>query len=58
MIRYTQEAVLPRLTDAIEEVRQEEAAAAQKSSKAHNLRTTLRPLPVVNDQGDRAQAAS
>jgi hypothetical protein len=46
MIRYTQEAVLPRLTSAIEEVRQENAEAAEKASKALGLRA-LRHLPVI-----------
>ena len=54
MIRYTKEAVLPRLTEAIEEVRQEDAEAAQKASKAHRA---LRLQPVVTSVQDRAQAA-
>jgi hypothetical protein len=57
MIRYTEEAVLPRLTDAIEEVRREDAEAAQKASKAYALRA-LRHLPIVAAVDDRAQAAS
>jgi hypothetical protein len=56
MIRYTEEAVLPRLTDAIEEVRQEDAEAAQKLGKSHALRA-LRHLPVVAAVDDRTQAA-
>ncbi|HEX7506505.1 MAG TPA: DUF4070 domain-containing protein, partial [Polyangia bacterium] len=54
MIRYTKEAVLPRLSEAIEEVRQEVAEAAQKASKAHRA---LRPQPVVTPVQDRAQVA-
>jgi radical SAM superfamily enzyme YgiQ (UPF0313 family) len=42
MIRYTEEAVLPRLTNAIEEVRQEDAEAARKVGKA------MGPLPRPN----------
>jgi hypothetical protein len=38
MIRYTQEAVLPRLASAIEEVRQEEAEAARKVGQTLALR--------------------
>jgi hypothetical protein len=38
MIRYTQEAVLPRLTSAIEEVRQEDAEAARKVGQPLALR--------------------
>ena len=56
MIRYTHEAVLPRLADAIEEVRLEDAAAAQQAGKMHSLRA-LRHLPVVAAPDDRAQAA-
>ena len=55
MIRYTQEAVLPRLTSAIEEVRQEDAEAAQRASKAIGPRA-LRHLPVIPVIDDRAQA--
>jgi radical SAM superfamily enzyme YgiQ (UPF0313 family) len=55
MIRYTQEAVLPRLTSAIEEVRQEDAEAAQRASNAHGPRA-LRHLPVIPAIDERAQA--
>jgi len=55
MIRYTQEAVLPRLTDAIEEVRQENAQADQKARRAVRA---LRHLPVVPAIDDSAQAAA
>ncbi len=56
MIRYTEEAVLPRLADAIEEVRQEDAEAARKANKTHAVHA-LRHLPLVDALDDRAQAA-
>ena len=57
MIRYTEEAVLPRLTDAIEEVRQEDAEAARKVSKTVGLHA--RPhLPVISTIDDSVVDAS
>jgi radical SAM superfamily enzyme YgiQ (UPF0313 family) len=56
MIRYTEEAVLPRLADAIKEVRHEDAQAAQKASTAHALRAP-RHLPATALADDRTLAA-
>ena len=56
MIRYTGEAVLPRLTSAIEEVRQEEAEAARQAGKAHGHRGP-RHIPILAEVDNNAQAA-
>jgi hypothetical protein len=56
MIRYTEEAVLPRLTNAIEEVRQKDAEAARKVSKTVGLRA--RPhLPIIPAIDDSIEAS-
>jgi hypothetical protein len=56
MIRYTQEAVLPRLTSAIEEVRQEDAEAAHKVGQTLELRPRSH-LPVIPAGDAVVQAA-
>jgi radical SAM superfamily enzyme YgiQ (UPF0313 family) len=55
MIRYTQEAVLPRLADAIEEVRQENT---QSDPKARHGVRALRHLPGASAIDDSVQAAA
>jgi hypothetical protein len=56
MIRYTEDAVLPRLTNAIEEMRQEDAEAARKVSKTFGLRP--RPhVPVIPAVDDNVESA-
>jgi radical SAM superfamily enzyme YgiQ (UPF0313 family) len=56
MIRYTSDAVLPRLASAIEEVHLEEAEADHQAGKAHGQRGP-RHVPALTVVDDRAQAA-
>jgi radical SAM superfamily enzyme YgiQ (UPF0313 family) len=56
MICYTSEAVLPRLTSAIEEVRQEEAEAARQAGKAHGQHGPrhIAAVPTVDENAQQA----
>jgi hypothetical protein len=48
MIRYTREAVLPRLAEAIEEARAAEVAAGAKAMHARPCRERIAPAPHVS----------
>jgi len=49
MIRYTEEAVLPRLTSAMEEVRREDAKAERMAGHAMEPRPHLPVIPTIDD---------
>jgi radical SAM superfamily enzyme YgiQ (UPF0313 family) len=57
MIRYTQEAVLPRLADALQEVRGEELSLTATATKLH-AHVGLHRVPVHAVEGERSRAAA